>query len=94
MLLVACSTLNTEYFGNQIAWRSLKDGMKEMEESHKPGIVIIFKSWCGACKGLGRRIASDEKTIEFSKRFVMILAMDDEEPEEEKWLPGRRCWRV
>ena len=82
------SALNPGFFGNQIAWRSFQDGMKEVESTNKPAVVIIYKSWCGACRGLGRRVATDEKIIEFSKRFVMILAADDDEPEEEKWLPG------
>lgn len=88
--MAACSALNPGFFGNQIAWRSFQDGMKEVESTNKPAVVIIYKSWCGACRGLGRRVATDGKIIEFSKRFVMILAVDEDEPEEEKWLPGKR----
>ena len=76
------------YFGNLYSWHSFDEGMKAIRELNKPGVVIIYKNWCGACRGLGKRIATDERLIDFSKRFVMILAADEEEPEEEKWLPG------
>ena len=58
--------------------------MQQIAETGKPGVV----SWSGASRGLGKRIAKDEKIIELSKQFVMILAGDEDEPEDEKWFPG------
>ena len=66
--------------------------MKEIRAKNQPGVVIIYKNWCGACRALGKRISNDERVIEFSKHFVMILAADEEEPEDEKWLPGIYCF--
>ena len=76
------------FFGNQYNWYSFDEGMREITDSNKPGIVIIYKNWCGACRALGKRISNDERLLEFSKHFVMILAADEEEPEGEKFLPG------
>jgi protein-disulfide reductase (glutathione) len=38
-------------FGSQYEWLSLSDGLKEAKENGKPVMVLIHKSWCGACKG-------------------------------------------
>ena len=88
MLVIASAAFDGGFFGNQYIWYSFKDGMKEITKTNKPGVVIIYKNWCGACRALGKRISNDERLVEFSKRFVMILAADEDEPEDEKWLPG------
>ena len=33
-------------------------------------------------------MASSDEMIRLSSHFVMILALDEDEPQEEKWLPG------
>jgi len=38
-------------FGSQYDWLSLDDGLKEAKDNGKPVMVLIHKSWCGACKG-------------------------------------------
>ena len=94
MLVTVSAAVDGGFFGNQYEWRSFTDGMKEIAEKNKPGVVIIYKNWCGACRALGKRVSNDERLLEFSKRLVMILAADADEPEEEKWLPGifeKRC---
>ena len=90
MLAIALAALDGGSFGSRIQWYNFQDGMKAVKELDKPGIVIIALSWSGASKGLGKRIAQDDKVYELSKQFVMILAGDEDEPEDEKWLPGLR----
>ena len=90
LLVIAAVSVAVDggFFGNQYKWYSFDEGMEEISHSNKPGVVIIYKNWCGACRALGKRISNDERLIEFSKHFVMILAADEEEPEGEKFLPG------
>ena len=92
MLVTVAAALDGGFFGNQYNWYSFDEGMKEIRAKNQPGVVIIYKNWCGACRALGKRISNDERVIEFSKHFVMILAADEEEPEDEKWLPGIYCF--
>lgn len=92
MLVTASAAFDGGFFGNQYNWHSFDEGMNELTKSNQPGVIIIYKNWCGACRALGKRISNDERLIEFSKRFVMILAADEDEPEDEKWLPGILCF--
>ena len=62
--------------------------MREIERVNKPGIVVIGKRFSGACREFARSIADNKELISMSKHFVMILALDEDEPEDEKWLPG------
>lgn len=59
-----------------------------MRRENKPGILIISKTRSVASRDLGISMSQNEKLIELSHQFVMILAEDDEEPEDEKYLPG------
>lgn len=59
-----------------------------MREENKPGILFISKTRSAASRDLGISMSQNEKLIQLSHQFVMILAEDDEEPEDEKYLPG------
>jgi protein-disulfide reductase (glutathione) len=50
-------------------------------------VVVIHKSWCGACKRLGPSFAADPQVKELAAEFVMINVHDDEEPADDKYKP-------
>jgi len=66
-------------FGEKVKWVSFTDGIAEAEASGKPAMVVIHKSWCGACKALGPKVAESTEITELASDFVMINVYDDEE---------------
>ena len=62
--------------------------MELIQQYQKPGILIISKTWSGSSRDLAASMSENGKLIQLSKQFVMILAQDDNEPEDEKYLPG------
>lgn len=74
-------------FGDSYEWLSLTDGLKQVEETGKEGVILFHKSWCGACKDLGPQVSEDGEMLEIAKEFVMMNVYDDEEPDDEKWRP-------
>ncbi|XP_038048247.1 thioredoxin domain-containing protein 12-like [Patiria miniata] len=74
-------------FGDDIEWWSLPDGLSQSKTLGKPLMLIIHKSWCGACKALKPKFAASDAIKELSKDFVMVNLLDDEEPNESKYVP-------
>ena len=77
-----------EFFGKEINWKSFREGLQEISEYHKPGIILIGKQWCPSCKKIGLKFQSDKELIELSRNFVMISCYDDEEPDYDDFRPG------
>lgn len=75
-------------WGAGIAWHSsLEEARAASEASGKPQMVIIHKSWCGACKSLRPKFAGSAEIAELSRDFEMFNALDDEEPKGSSWAP-------
>ena len=87
-MLSICLGVSLSYFGDEYDWKKLNEGEKLMREENKPGILFISKTRSAASRDLGISMSQNEKLIQLSHQFVMILAEDDEEPEDEKYLPG------
>lgn len=74
-------------FGDHYLWHSLEVGKRTAREQQKPLMVIIHKSWCGACKSLKPVIEKSESIHELSKDFVMVNLEDKEEPMDSQFKP-------
>jgi len=59
----------------------------KVTETGKPGMVVIHKSWCGACKALKPKFAENKAIEEASKDFIMINTLDDQEPNDAMYRP-------
>lgn len=62
-----------------------------MTTFNKPGILVISKTWSNSGRDLGISMSQNEDLIQLSNQFVMMLALDDDEPEDEKYMPGISC---
>lgn len=77
-----------DFFPKEIHWRRFKEGLKEIAQEHKPGIILIEQSWCSSCKTVGARFCEDKELIELSNQFVMIACCNEEEPNFDEFRPG------
>eukprot|EP00164_Ancoracysta_twista_P002472 GFYU01003282.1.p2 GENE.GFYU01003282.1~~GFYU01003282.1.p2 ORF type:complete len:168 (+),score=63.13 GFYU01003282.1:32-505(+) len=68
-------------WGPDIDWHNDLDAAKAAAVSEgKPIMVLIFKTWCGACKRLKPVFANSKAIADAAKKFVMVNLQDDEEP--------------
>ena len=71
-------------FGDAIEWKNLDEGLEAAKAENKLAMVVVHKSWCGACKRLGPSFAGESRIAEMADNFVMINVHDDEEPTDDK----------
>jgi len=74
-------------FGEYIEWVTYQSGLAIAKETNRPMMLIIHKSWCGACNALKPKIMNSRPIWEMSKYFVMVNVEDDEEPTDNQFFP-------
>ncbi|KAH7724929.1 Protein Y57A10A.23 [Aphelenchoides avenae] len=77
-------------FGDDINWVKWEDAIETALEVDKPIFLLVHKSWCHACKALQKTMLQSNARKAFKKlseNFVMVNAVDDEEPFEEEYRP-------
>jgi len=74
-------------FGEKYDWVPYAEAYTKSKELNKPVMMVIHKSWCGACKSLGPKFAASEPILEMSDKFVMVNVVDDEEPKSDVYTP-------
>ncbi|KAK3089631.1 hypothetical protein FSP39_005211 [Pinctada imbricata] len=89
LVFLSCTLANelAKGWGDHIDWKTLDDGMYLSKEQNKPLMLVIHKSWCGACKALKPKFAESEKIKELSQHFIMVNAGDDDEPRDDQYTP-------
>lgn len=66
-------------FGDEIAWRSLSEGLALAADQSRPLMLVVHASWCKSCKALKPAFHGDE--IErLSRELVMVNIDQDQEP--------------
>lgn len=74
-------------WGDDIAWRSLEEGLAEAKEKSMPLMLLVHTTWCSKCKKLKKAFSSDQEIAELSERFVMVNVDQDEVPQVELYGP-------
>lgn len=72
---------------DDINWVTLDKARELAVEENKPVMVIIHKTWCGACKSLRAEVAKDEELAKYSSNLIMVNLEDDEEPKDASFAP-------
>ena len=92
ILCISCLTITfanelSRGWNDDIEWVKIDDGFKVAKEQDKPLMLLVHKTWCGACKALKPQFHTSKEIADLSKPFVMVNVLDDEEPEGEKYSP-------
>ena len=59
-------------FGEYIEWKRFDNALELSKESKMPIMLIIHKSWCGACSALKPKIANSRPIWKLSYYFNMV----------------------
>ena len=74
-------------WGESLPWTPYSDAFALAQSSGKPIVLLIWKSWCGACKALRPRFAESSAIAAHADAFVFVNVVDDEEPQEDRFKP-------
>ncbi|TMS36447.1 hypothetical protein L596_003606 [Steinernema carpocapsae] len=80
-------------FGDEVEWVQWDNAISIAMDLNKPILLLVHKTWCGACKALKTtfRVSTNRgELIKLSDKFVMTNTEDDEEPEDEEYAPDGR----
>lgn len=86
---VAAGSKTGDGFGDDLPWAAtLDEGWARARAEDKPLMVVVSKSWCGACKALKPQVAASKEVASEAGNVVMVSLADDEEPSGDKYAPG------
>jgi thiol-disulfide isomerase/thioredoxin len=66
-------------FNDEIAWRTLDEGLAEAAQRHRPIMVVVHASWCSSCEAL-KPSFFDAELVSLSQDLVMVNLDQDVEP--------------
>ena len=75
IMKIAQSSMNITLgrgFGEYIDWVAYPRALELCRERNMPMMLIIHKTWCGACKALKPTIKNSRPIWELSKYFIMV----------------------
>eukprot|EP00123_Amoebidium_parasiticum_P001591 comp12718_c0_seq1/m.7826 comp12718_c0_seq1/g.7826 ORF comp12718_c0_seq1/g.7826 comp12718_c0_seq1/m.7826 type:complete len:190 (-) comp12718_c0_seq1:342-911(-) len=72
-------------FGDKYDWKTWQEALGE--NNSKPVMIMIHRTWCGACKALGPKFAESQEIFELSSKFTMINMDESVDPEKPEWSP-------
>lgn len=73
------ATAPSNGFNDDIAWRTLDEGLAEAKAQGRPLMLVVHASWCSSCKAL-KPTFQESRLVELSERFVMVNADQDQTP--------------
>lgn len=71
--------------GDDYDWIAFKDDAA-LDKS-KPTMLVVTKSWCGACKALKPAFAASAEIKALAPRFNMVNVADNDEPKDSRFAP-------
>lgn len=75
-------------FGTTLKWEtSLERGLVKIKATRRPGMMIVHKTWCGACRTLKPKFDAHREIEALSTGFILISLSDDNQPKEKKYMP-------
>jgi len=78
---------NGRGWNDNIDWKTWDEGLALAKSTNKPAMLVIHKTWCGACKSLKPKFAESKEIEAESQNFIMINLQDDEEPKDASFAP-------
>lgn len=84
LFIVVAQSLDARGWNDKIQWHTYEEGLELSAQTGKPMLIVLHKTWCGACKRLKPDFAQTKEIEDLSSKFIMVNAEDDEAPHSEK----------